>query len=548
MAIENVQYSAILLEKLELELIGFLSRLVAKVREFPGRKIRILSLGCGTAREEELLLHDIDPERVVISLVDINESLLEKAKERLSGQFAVHSFIGDLNELELEEEKYDIVMCVSALHHVIELEHLIDNIVRSLIPGGEFWSIGEYIGRNGTRLYDDAYAVANDFFRTLPERYRMNRNPGNENLVDELLPNQDCSLTCFEGIRSENILALLKQKMTLVESLEFDCFLWRLFNSAYLLNYNADNSEDMAWVEKAIALEVDHFNGGGRATAFHGVFIKEGKGGFVSSVKNIFRRALHRPLKKDVQFQCNICANQTSSPVERLSREVASCHVCGSTVRMRAIVHVLSMELFGDSLTLPDFPKRKDLRGIGMSDWDGYAKPLEKLFDYTSTYYHQEPRLDITDIDEDLVGSLDFVISSDVFEHVLFPVDRAFTNTRRLLKDIGVFVFTVPYAKEGEKTVEHFGQLHEFEIYQKDGGYVLKDVDSQGAVREFDDLVFHGGPGSTLEMRVFNEKSLMREFAIAGFSNVKVYGEPYIKYGIYWGEDTWSLPIAARVV
>jgi hypothetical protein len=33
----------------------------------------------------------------------------------------------------------------------------------------------------------------------------------------------------------------------------------------------------------------------------------------------------------------------------------------------------LSLELFDRALELPNFPVRKTVRGIGMSDWDGYA-------------------------------------------------------------------------------------------------------------------------------------------------------------------------------
>lgn len=279
------------------------------------------------------------------------------------------------------------------------------------------------------------------------------------------------------------------------------------------------------------------------------MLLKSGRHGgkrVIKYLNQLRKRIFNRPQSAVLNFQCNICGNMTSSDMSKLSREVVSCHVCGSTVRMRAIVHVLSMELFGESLTLPDFPCKPELHGVGMSDWDGYAEPLAKKLSYTNTYYHQEPKLDIINISEDIVGSMDFIISSDVYEHVLYPVGVAFQNTARLLKEDGVFVFTVPYTKKGEETVEHFGQLHDFEILQEDGQYLLRDKTDSGELREFDNLIFHGGPGSTLEMRVFSEQSLMNEFSKANFKQVKVYGEPYFKYGIYWGNVNWSLPIAAR--
>lgn len=270
----------------------------------------------------------------------------------------------------------------------------------------------------------------------------------------------------------------------------------------------------------------------------------------VKSLKNIFRVIKNKlsniGAKDSVKFTCNICGAKNSSSLENLSREVASCVSCGSTVRMRAIVHVLSTELFGESLVLKDFPLRKDIRGVGMSDWDGYAEPLSGKLDYTNTYYHQEPLLDITAITEDKHQMMDFIISSDVYEHVLFPVSLAFENTKRLLKNNGVFVFTVPYTKEGESTVEHFGKLHDFEIKNNNASYVLEDVDEFGNKRVFDHLIFHGGPGSTLEMRVFSEASLMAELKKSGLKDIKIYNEPYLEYGIYWDVD-WSLPIAARL-
>jgi hypothetical protein len=43
------------------------------------------------------------------------------------------------------------------------------------------------------------------------------------------------------------------------------------------------------------------------------------------------------------------------------------------------------MELFGESLLLKDFPKRIDIRGLGMSDPDPLPDTLEVCFDYINT-------------------------------------------------------------------------------------------------------------------------------------------------------------------
>ena len=217
---------------------------------------------------------------------------------------------------------------------------------------------------------------------------------------------------------------------------------------------------------------------------------------------------------------------------------------CGSSARWRAVIRVLSTELFGRSLALPDFPARRGIKGLGMSDWAGYAEPLAQLFDYVNTYYHQEPRLDICAIDPRYEGRFDFVISSEVFEHVPPPVSVAFRNLRRLLKPTGFAVFTVPYGTTGG-TIEHFPDLYEYEIVEADGRRVLRNVTRDGEIQEFRDLVFHGGDGATLEMRVFSERDLLAHFAAAGFEETVIYSEPDAAHGAGWPEP-WSLPMAAR--
>ena len=247
-----------------------------------------------------------------------------------------------------------------------------------------------------------------------------------------------------------------------------------------------------------------------------------------------------------VTFRCNICGTNNTVPPELLERETRSCSGCGSSVRLRAVIHVLSAELFGRSLPLLEFPQRKDLVGAGMTDPDGYAAGLARKFSYTNTYSHQEPRLDITAPDPRWEGAFDFLICSEVFEHVPPPVSRAFDNLRRLVKPGGgVVIFTVPYTK-ALRTVEHFPDLNEYNIAVEDGRHVLRNRTRDGREQAFDDLVFHGGPGETLEMRVFGEADLLREFRRAGFDEVKVHREPCAKYGIYWRSDE-GLPVSARV-
>jgi len=244
-------------------------------------------------------------------------------------------------------------------------------------------------------------------------------------------------------------------------------------------------------------------------------------------------------------FVCNLCDTPNRVKPELLARETKSCAACGSTVRFRTIAHLLVRELLGEELTLAEAPQRLDIVGIGLSDSQTYAIPLARRFGYTNTFFDAEPRLDITAVPHSLAGRHDFVISSDVFEHVTPPVSRAFHGVRRLLRPDGVFILTVPVSLDPE-TVEHFPDLHDFRIVDMGRGRQLRNVTRNGQAQTFDHLVFHGGVGATLEMRVFSRAALERELREAGFSRVRFVDEACTRFGIV-RPDPFGVPIVARI-
>jgi hypothetical protein len=244
------------------------------------------------------------------------------------------------------------------------------------------------------------------------------------------------------------------------------------------------------------------------------------------------------------EFTCNICGKRNRGELQ-LGREVASCETCGSSVRTRSVIYVLAMELFGVPLALPDFPRVKSLRGMGTSDPNQYAEGLARKFDYRDTFYDREPRFDIANPPVEELGRYDFVVSSEVFEHVPPPAVTPFHTAYRLLKPNGVLVLTVPYSVE-TATIEHFPEMHEFGLARVGDRMVLVNRKKDGGLEVFEDLVFHAGwGGPSLEMRQLTENGLKELLAGGGFSDVRFYGEHYPAFGIVHTE-TWSLPMAAR--
>ena len=245
-----------------------------------------------------------------------------------------------------------------------------------------------------------------------------------------------------------------------------------------------------------------------------------------------------------LDYTCNVCGARCRSAQEELGRETASCGTCRSTVRMREVAYLASVALFGTGLPIPELPVRPELRGIGLSDWWQYADRLAHHITYTNSWYHQEPCLDVTAVPDDHAGRYDLVISTDVFEHVLPPVQRAFEGAARLLKPDGALVLTVPWRSDGE-TLEHYEDAVGYDVVELDGHQSVDIIDFAGARRRVIDPVFHGGPGSTLEMRVFSLPGILRCLAAAGFHSARVLRQDVPEFGILHPSDL-SLPLLAR--
>ena len=268
-----VQYSQrVLLSLIATKHPNFPKR-IQSINQRESRPVRILSLCSGAAGIEKQIIAKAGCP-VQITLFDLNEKLMREAAASLSPIAETSGFLGDVNALSVEQfgaATFDIVMFVSGLHHVVEIEHVLQGAVELIVPNGEFWIIGEAIGRNGNQLWPEALEAANLVFSSLPERYRQNASTGK---VDFTVPETDFSASSFEGIRSEEIESLLLRYFDPVEMWRGNCFLWRLVNPAYFSNYDLKNPEDRHIVLSLVAAEYNLWKNGGRPAQSFTVYRK----------------------------------------------------------------------------------------------------------------------------------------------------------------------------------------------------------------------------------------------------------------------------------
>ena len=102
----------------------------------------VLDVGCGAGNYTLKLLQrlpDID-----VTLVDLSKPMLDRAVMRIGkvSSDEITAIQGDIREIDLGRERFDIVLAAAVLHHLreeVEWESVFKKIYDSLRPGGSFW-------------------------------------------------------------------------------------------------------------------------------------------------------------------------------------------------------------------------------------------------------------------------------------------------------------------------------------------------------------------------------------------------------------------------
>jgi SAM-dependent methyltransferase len=241
-------------------------------------------------------------------------------------------------------------------------------------------------------------------------------------------------------------------------------------------------------------------------------------------------------------FACNLCGEVNSYSGAQIHREMLFCRICGSTARFRGILLALQKHFFPNAAGAPirKLPPLKQYKGLGFSDWAGYVGEFNRIFDHIDTYLHKEPRLDLMDAHSvTAYGQFDYVICSEVLEHVVPPAIHAFEHLRTLVARGGALILSVPFL-EGYETIEHFPHLNQWEISTEDSTYVLNNVRPDGLREKLTGLQFHGGPGTVLEMRIYGEQDLINRLRYAGFNEIEVIRPNLRSIGYLWEDHVES--------
>jgi 2-polyprenyl-3-methyl-5-hydroxy-6-metoxy-1,4-benzoquinol methylase len=108
----------------------------------------VLELGCG----DGLLACDLARSGAAVTGVDLSPERIARARAGASSVAPGHVdfIVGDLNTMALPEARFDVVVAHDALHHLLNIEDVLDRAARSLRPPGRL-VILDYIGMGRPR-------------------------------------------------------------------------------------------------------------------------------------------------------------------------------------------------------------------------------------------------------------------------------------------------------------------------------------------------------------------------------------------------------------
>jgi SAM-dependent methyltransferase len=171
--------------------------------------------------------------------IDISERAVATAREMARKQNLPLSYeVADLNFVKLSEKAFDLVVAQTSLHHILFLEHVAEQVWRTLTNDGYLW-IHDFIGETQWQYDSKRLSIVNELLAILPETFRKNKTTG-QVTTEIKRPEPGRLVSPFESIRSSEIVSVFDRWFTIEWKNEFDAFLGlvvpRGSRAAYLQN------------------------------------------------------------------------------------------------------------------------------------------------------------------------------------------------------------------------------------------------------------------------------------------------------------------------
>ena len=241
----------------------FASGLTNHLKHQNGLKFNFLSIGAGNCDMEISIAKVLIKKGFsdfTIECLELNDEMLERGKN-LTNQENLEKFLifkqADLNAW-VPSNKYDGIMANQSLHHVMNLEHLFDQIAKALNDDAKF-VISDIIGRNGHMRWPEAMVQIDQLWSELPQSHKFNHALQR---YEEKYENWDCSVEGFEGIRSQDILPLLVELFQFELFIPFRNLIDIFVDRAFGHNFDPSSEQDKAFIDRVHGIDEESFQSG----------------------------------------------------------------------------------------------------------------------------------------------------------------------------------------------------------------------------------------------------------------------------------------------
>lgn len=219
---------------------------------------RVLSIGAGDAAQEIELMCQIKTrgrDDIFILATDLLPNLVEHANAKIKASGLEQNLSAaqcDVN-VAFPPDPVAAVIVIDALHHMIELETLFDNILSVIGENGVFLA-RDMIGRNGHQRWPEVLEPLRALWQMLPMRLKRHSRIGR---TDRWFENFDCSTEGFEGVRAQDILPLLVSRFSFEAFLGYGSLVEVFIERNFGPNFNVRHELDRLFIDRLQELE-DH--------------------------------------------------------------------------------------------------------------------------------------------------------------------------------------------------------------------------------------------------------------------------------------------------
>ena len=226
-----------------------------------GAASRSLDLGCG-AGDKSFAIHSANASSYLEGY-DISDARVSHAERiRLASGISGHFQVADVNRLKLPADTYDLVFSNHSFHHFVDLEHVMEQVNRSLSQCGYF-VLEEYVGPTQFQWTEEQMSLVRTRLSLIPDRLRVSSSSGAIKQSEGRPAVADViAESPFESIRSSEIAPLFKRFFDVVEMKPLGGTLQQLLYNGITHHFSIQDEEAMKHIRGIIALENELIDAG----------------------------------------------------------------------------------------------------------------------------------------------------------------------------------------------------------------------------------------------------------------------------------------------